>query len=60
MNGAAAGLWLPVQQSDGSYEFQNRNSGRCLDAVGSGSNAGQQLGQWPCKNAAGINQDFTP
>ena len=47
-------------QSDGSYEFQNRNSGLCLDVVGAGSNAGRQLGQWPCKNASGTNQDFTP
>lgn len=40
--------------------FQNQNSGLCLDVYGAGSNAGQQLDQWPCKNAAGTNQDFIP
>ena len=54
----AAGLWLPVAQSDGSYEFRNQNSGLCLDVYGAGSNPGQQLDQWPCKNAPGTNQDF--
>ncbi|WP_225100620.1 RICIN domain-containing protein [Streptomyces sp. CoH27] len=52
------GLWLPVRQSDGSYAFQNRDSGLCLDVYGAGSNAGQQLDQWQCKNAPGTNQDF--
>jgi len=57
-NGAANGLWLPIAQSDGSFEFQNKNSGLCLDVFGAGSNLGQQLDQWPCKNAPGTNQDF--
>ncbi len=57
-NAAANSLWLPVQQSDGSYEFRNQNSGLCLDVYGAGSNLGQQLDQWPCKNAPGNNQDF--
>ncbi|MFJ1729927.1 RICIN domain-containing protein [Streptomyces sp. NPDC088254] len=51
---------MPVQQSDGSYSFQNTNSGLCLDVYGGGSNLGQQLDRWPCKNTAGSNQDFTP
>jgi Ricin-type beta-trefoil lectin domain-like len=59
-NGTPASLWLPEQQSDGSFQFQNRNSGLCLDVLGAGSNRGQQLDQWPCKNAPGDNQDFTP
>ncbi|MFD0684567.1 arabinofuranosidase catalytic domain-containing protein [Actinomadura fibrosa] len=57
-NGAANTMWLPIQQSDGSYEFQNKNSGLCLDVYGAGGNLGQQLDQWPCKNAPGTNQDF--
>ncbi|MEO6086659.1 MAG: RICIN domain-containing protein [Umezawaea sp.] len=57
-NAAAAGLWQPVQQSDGSYEFRNQNSGLCLDVYGAGSNLGQQLDQWPCRNVPGTNQDF--
>lgn len=58
-NGAANSLWQPVAQSDGSFEFRNQNSSLCLDVFGAGSNTGQQLDQWACKNAAGTNQDFT-
>jgi O-glycosyl hydrolase len=60
VNGSAASLWLPQQQSDGSWQFKNQNSGLCLDVYGNGSNNGQQLDQWPCKNAPGTNQDFNP
>jgi hypothetical protein len=56
---AAGGLWLPLPQSDGSYAFQNKNSGLCLDVYGAGSNLGRQLDQWQCKNTPGSNQDFT-
>ena len=59
VSGAAASQWLPMQQSDGSWEFKNSGSGLCLDVYGGGSNTGQQLDQWPCKNAPGNNQDFT-
>jgi len=59
-NSAANSLWLPVQQSDGSYSFKNQNSGLCLDVYGANSTLGQQLDQWQCKNAPGTNQDFTP
>jgi hypothetical protein len=55
-----SGQWLPIQQSDGSWEFKNAASGLCLDVYGAGSNLGQQLDQWPCKNAPGTNQDFLP
>ena len=58
VNGASGSVWQPVAQSDGSYEFRNQNSGLCLDVYGAASNAGQQLDQWPCKNAPGTNQDF--
>ena len=60
VNGSAASLWLPQQQSDGSWQFKNQNSGLCLDVYGNGANTGQQLDQWPCKNAPGTNQDFNP
>jgi hypothetical protein len=59
-NGSASSMWKPIQQSDGSYAFQNGNSGLCLDVYGNGANQGQQLDQWQCKNAPGTNQDFTP
>src|SRR5579863_6364759 len=55
-----ASQWLPELQSDGSYEFKNKISGLCLDVYGAGSNVGQQLDQWPCKNGPGNNQDFKP
>jgi ricin-type beta-trefoil lectin protein len=57
---SASSQWLPVRQSDGSFEFKNSASGLCLDVFGAGSNLGQQLDQWTCKNAAGTNQDFSP
>jgi hypothetical protein len=59
-SGSASAQWLPTQQSDGSWEFKNSASGLCLDVHGAGSNLGQQLDQWSCKNAPGTNQDFTP
>jgi non-reducing end alpha-L-arabinofuranosidase len=59
-NGAAASMWKPVAQSDGSWSFQNQNSGLCLDVFGANNTQGQQLDQWPCKNTAGSNQDFSP
>jgi hypothetical protein len=52
------GLWQPVPQADGSYEFRNQASGLCLDVYGASGNPGQQLDQWPCKDAPGTNQDF--
>jgi Ricin-type beta-trefoil lectin domain-like len=60
VSGASGSMWKPAQQSDGSWQFQNSGSGLCLDIYGAGSNTGQQLDQWPCKNAAGTNQDFNP
>ncbi|HEX6526168.1 MAG TPA: RICIN domain-containing protein [Streptosporangiaceae bacterium] len=57
---SASSQWLPMQQSDGSWEFKNSASGLCLDVDGAGSNLGQQLDQWQCKNGPGTNQDFTP
>ena len=57
-SGAAGSQWLPQQQSDGSWQFKNQNSGLCLDVYGASSTNGQQLDQWPCKNAPGTNQDF--
>jgi O-glycosyl hydrolase len=60
VSGASGSMWKPEQQSDGSWQFQNQNSGLCLDIYGAGSGTGQQLDQWPCKNAPGTNQDFTP
>ena len=58
VNGSAASLWLPQQQTDGSWQFKNQNSGLCLDVYGASTSQGQQLDQWPCKNAPGTNQDF--
>jgi hypothetical protein len=59
-NGSSVSLWLPIQQADGSYSFQNSASGLCLDVFGANNTLGQQLDQWPCKNATATNQDFSP
>jgi hypothetical protein len=59
VNGNVASHWLPQQQSDSSYQFKNLSSGLGLDVYEAGSNQGQQLDRWPCKNAPGTNQDFT-
>ena len=56
---SASSQWLPVAQSDGSWEFKNSASGLCLDVTKAVSTLGQQLDQWACKNAPGTNQDFT-
>jgi hypothetical protein len=57
---SAASQWQPLQQSDGSWEFRNSNSGLCLDIYGATTSTGQQLDQWACKNAPATNQDFNP
>ncbi len=59
-NGSASAQWLPLQQSDGSWEFKNSASGLCLDVYSASTSTGQQLDQWTCKNASATNQDFTP
>jgi hypothetical protein len=58
VSGSTASQWLPEEQSDGSWQLENDSSGLCLDVYGAGSNTGQQLDQWPCKNTTGTNQDF--
>ncbi|RAG87281.1 hypothetical protein DN069_01735 [Streptacidiphilus pinicola] len=57
-NGSANGLWRPIRQSDGTWQFQNQNSGLCLDQAGAVSTVGVQFDQWPCKSGTGDNQDF--
>ncbi|SEL98386.1 RICIN domain-containing protein [Streptacidiphilus jiangxiensis] len=57
-NGTANGLWLPVQQADGTWQFKNQNSGLCLDQTGAVTTAGATFDQWTCKTGTGTNQDF--
>jgi hypothetical protein len=57
-NGTTNGLWLPVQQSDGTWQFRNENSGLCLDQTGDVSTQGIQFDQWTCKSGTASNQDF--
>ena len=57
-NGTANGLWLPVEQSDGTWSFKNQNSGLCLDQTGAVTTSGVQFEQWTCKTGTGNNQDF--
>jgi hypothetical protein len=58
-NGTSNGLWLPIQQSDGTWQFKNQNSGLCLDQAGAVTTPGVQFDQWTCKTGTGNNQDFT-
>jgi chitinase len=57
-NGTTNGVWLPVEQSDGTWSFKNQNSGLCLDQTGGVSTSGVQFDQWTCKTGTGNNQDF--
>jgi hypothetical protein len=57
-NGTSNGLWLPIEQSDGTWQFQNQNSGLCLDQTGAVTTEGVQFDQWSCKTGTGNNQDF--
>ena len=57
-NGSSNGLWLPVEQSDGTWSFKNENSGLCLDQAGAVTTQGIQFDQWTCKSGTGNNQDF--
>ncbi|WP_042381160.1 RICIN domain-containing protein [Streptacidiphilus melanogenes] len=57
-NGTSNGLWLPIQQSDGTWQFKNQNSGLCLDQSGAVTTAGAAFDQWTCKTGTGDNQDF--
>lgn len=57
-NGSANGLWLPVAESDGTWQFKNQNSGLCLDQTGDVDTAGVQFDQWACKTGTGNGQDF--
>jgi chitinase len=57
-NGTTNGLWLPIQESDGTWQFRNENSGLCLDQTGDVTTEGVQFDQWTCKSGTGNNQDF--
>jgi hypothetical protein len=49
--------WLPVQNSDGTWSFYNRNSQLALDDPAGSTAAGTQFEQWSPNNTA--NQKFT-
>jgi hypothetical protein len=58
-NGTSNGLWLPIQLSDGTWQFKNQHSGLCLDMTSNSTSTGTQFEQWSCKSsAAGSNQAF--
>jgi hypothetical protein len=44
--------WLPVVESDGSYHFVNRNSGKCLDVPNASTADSVQLQQYTCNGSA--------
>jgi predicted alpha-1,6-mannanase (GH76 family) len=49
--------WLPVQNTDGTWSFYNRDSQLALDDPASSTSAGTQYEQWTPNNTA--NQKFT-
>ena len=49
--------WQPVAESDGSYHFVNRNSGKCLDVPAASTADSVQLQQYSCNGSAA--QSFT-
>ncbi|MFB7756220.1 RICIN domain-containing protein, partial [Streptomyces sp. NPDC056121] len=49
--------WLPVAETDGSYHFVSRNSGKCLDVPAASTADSVQLAQYTCNGTAA--QSFT-
>ncbi|MHA6758390.1 RICIN domain-containing protein [Streptacidiphilus sp. PAMC 29251] len=56
-NGGANQSWQFTQQSDGSYQLVNSQSGLCADVSGGSTAAGAQVIQWTC--TGGSNQHWT-
>lgn len=52
--------WLPVQNSDGTWSFYNRNSQLALDNPGASTAAGTQLNQWAPNNTDAQKFVVTP
>ncbi|MEZ0069900.1 hypothetical protein ABIA32_005948 [Streptacidiphilus sp. MAP12-20] len=55
-NGGANQSWQFTQQSDGSYQLVNAESGLCADVSGGSTSAGAQVIQWTC--TGGSNQHW--
>ena len=56
-NGGTNQTWVFTQQSDGSYQIANGQSGLCMDDYGSGTTAGTQVIQYTCTGNS--NQHWT-
>ncbi|WP_220182732.1 ThuA domain-containing protein [Sphaerisporangium album] len=55
--------WEAMPLPDGSYQFKNLKSGKCLDVPGGSGAAGTQLVQWSCHPSTApdqVNQRFFP
>ncbi|HET9171845.1 MAG TPA: hypothetical protein VFN97_20575 [Actinospica sp.] len=57
-HGSANGLWLPVQKSDGTWQFKNQNSGLYLGQPSTAATQGVQFEQSACASGLAANQDF--
>ncbi|MFE2163498.1 RICIN domain-containing protein [Streptomyces sp. NPDC059447] len=53
-NSGANQRWAFTQQTDGSYQLKNSESGLCADVEGGSTSAGAKIIQWTC--TAGANQ----
>lgn len=56
-NGGTNQTWAFTQQSDGSYELRNTESGLCADVSDGSTAAGSKVIQWTC--TGGTNQHWT-
>lgn len=52
--------WKPIQETDGSFHFINRNSNKCLDVPNASVDDGVQLQQYDCNSSAAQSFSVRP
>ncbi|HEX4701317.1 MAG TPA: RICIN domain-containing protein [Pseudonocardiaceae bacterium] len=52
--------WQPMQQSNGSFTFVSRNSGKCLDTPGASTADSVQLQQFTCNGTGAQSFNLVP
>ncbi|MCC9306248.1 RICIN domain-containing protein [Kitasatospora sp. RB6PN24] len=58
-NGGANQSWQFTQQTDGSYQLTNAESGLCADVSGGSTAAGAKVIQWPCTGNSNQHWNLT-
>ncbi|MEZ0093504.1 RICIN domain-containing protein [Streptacidiphilus sp. EB129] len=59
VNGGANQSWQFTQQSDGSYQLVNAESGLCADVSGGSTTAGARVIQWTCTGNSNQHWNLT-